>query len=153
MNYLLFIVILLLSGIVVMRLMSYIYLLKLTSVHKKVPNNIRSFSFGIYAVVSIYLWLLWSVFGAGLAYYFMPVNSNGWLYYIPAYFCISIVLRLCRGFYEETFECAYESGEILEYSMSDFTFLSLAIVAAFLATVFYPDCIPGIFGWLNYLLF
>ncbi|MGB0930504.1 MAG: hypothetical protein ACPGVB_07000 [Chitinophagales bacterium] len=153
MNYLLFIITLLISSIAILWAMYYINLLKFMSVHKKVPSNIRSVSFGVYAVVSIYIWLLWSVFGAGLAFYFMPINSNGWLYYIPAYFCISIILRLCRGFYEETFESAYESGEILEYSMSDFTFLSLATVTAFLGTVFYPDCIPGILSWLNYLLF
>ncbi|MEZ4883794.1 MAG: hypothetical protein R3E32_03570 [Chitinophagales bacterium] len=153
MNYILFIIILLFSSMAILWLMYYINLLKFMSVHKKVASNIRNVSFGVYAVVSIYLWLLWSVFSAGLAFYFVPPNSNGAFYYIPAYLCMSIVLRLCRAFYEETFECAYESGEILEYSMSDFTFLSFAIVITFLATVYYPQCIPGILSWLNYLLF
>lgn len=153
MSYLFFILILLISSAAILWLMYYINILKFMSLHKKIPNNIRNVSFGVYAVVSLYLWLVWSVFGAGLSFHFMPINSNGWLYYIPAYFLISTTLRLCRSFYEETLECAYESGEITEYSMEDFTFLSFATVIAFLGTVFYPQYIPGILGWLNYLLF
>ncbi len=153
MNYFLFLLILLSSGVTILWAMYYINLLKFTSVHKKVPIEVRTFSFGMYALVSIYVWLLWSVFGAGLAFYFMPINANIWLYYAPAYFFISIILRLCRGFYEETYESAYQSGDILEYSMSDFTFLSFATVLAFLGAAFYPQCVPGVLNWLNYLLF